>query len=55
MAQEELVHRRGAALAPDVLVREQYREPLGTLGVPAGRMKPRERRMRQDVDNAPTR
>jgi hypothetical protein len=33
-----------------VLVLEQHGDPLGPLGVMAGRMEVRERRMRQDVD-----
>ena len=50
VAEQELLGRRRAALAPDVLVREQDREPLGPLRVAAGRVQPRQRGVRQDVD-----
>ena len=50
VAEEELVLTRGAPLAPEVLVAEEDGEPLGPLRVAAGRVQPRERRMRQDVD-----
>lgn len=48
--EEELVVGRPSALAPDVLVLEQDREPLRTVGMMARRMEARERRMGQDVD-----
>src|SRR4029077_5115315 len=50
VALPELVDRRSPALAPDVLMLEQNREPLGALRMPSGRVQTRERAMRQDVD-----
>jgi len=38
MALQEFLDGRGSALAPDVLVREQDAEPLGSLGVAACRV-----------------
>src|ERR1700751_839210 len=50
VAPEQLLDRRGAALAPQVLVREENPEAFGSLKVLAGWVQPRERGMRQDVD-----
>ncbi len=55
VAEEKLLLARGTSLAPKVLVGEQDSEALGTLRVAAGRVQPRHRRMRQDVDSAATR
>jgi hypothetical protein len=38
VAQQQLLRGRGPALAPDVLVRKQYRKPLGPFGMASGRM-----------------
>jgi hypothetical protein len=50
VAEQELLVRCPAPLAPEVLVLEQDGDPLGPLGVMPGRMEARERRVRQDVD-----
>ena len=55
VAEQQLVDRRRAALAPDVLVGEQHLEPFGSLRMPAGRVQPRHCGVRQDVDSAATR
>jgi hypothetical protein len=47
---KELVLRRGPALAPDALVREQDDEAFPPVGMVAGRVQARKRRMGQDVD-----
>jgi hypothetical protein len=50
MAELQFLCRGCAALAPDVLVLEEDGEPLGPLGVAPGRVQPRQRGVRQDVD-----
>jgi hypothetical protein len=38
VTKEQFLHRRGAALAPVVLIREEHRKPFGALQVVAGRV-----------------
>ena len=50
MAEENVLLSGRCALACIREVPEQDREPFGVLGVVAGRVEARERRVRQDVD-----